>query len=146
MSKARLAHHIRQQKEWLIQEEPGLATEGIAIYTLSDPRDVRAVRYVGQSRAPARRFAQHINAARLWLPDEMPWWYKAPPGLRPLHEWIRQLHRDEHRLPAMLVIARAATLAEARHAERSLIHHYLNQRADLLNVESEILGRQLALI
>ena len=29
---------------------------GLAIYTLSDPRDIRDVRYVGQTRAPRRRF------------------------------------------------------------------------------------------
>ncbi len=117
----------------------------MAIYTLADPRDVRDVRYVGQSRAPSRRYAQHLNAARLWLPDEVPWWYKAPPGLRPLHDWIRDLHRDDYRLPVMLINARVATTAAARHSERALIHHYLSQNATLLNVESEILGRQVPL-
>ena len=37
-------------------------------------RDVRQVRYVGQTRDPRRRFSQHLNVARLWLPDELPWW------------------------------------------------------------------------
>ena len=46
------------------------------IYTLSDPRDLRQVRYVGQTSAPRRRLLQHLNAARLWLPDERPWWIK----------------------------------------------------------------------
>jgi predicted GIY-YIG superfamily endonuclease len=123
-----------------------MASEGVAIYTLSDPRDLRDVRYVGLSRAPARRFAQHVNAARLWLPDDMPWWYKAPPALRPLHDWIRQLHRDEYRLPAMIISAHAATVPEACQQERDLIHHYLSLGAPLLNVESELLGPRIPLI
>jgi hypothetical protein len=145
LTRAQLAQHIRQQRPWLIQED-GAAPEGVAIYTLSDPRDVRDVRYVGMSRAPARRFAQHVNAARLWLPDEVPWWYKSPPGLRPLHDWIRQLHREEYRLPAMLIIARAVTVAEARQRERALIQAYLSQHAQLLNIESELLGPRIRLI
>jgi hypothetical protein len=76
----------------------------------------------------------------------VPWWYKSPPGLRPLHDWIRQLHREEYRLPAMLIIARAATVAEARQRERALIQAYLSQHAQLLNIESELLGPRIRLI
>ncbi len=145
LSKAQLAQHIRRQKGWLIQEDAGVDPHGVAIYTLSDPRDLRQVRYVGQSLAPVRRFVQHVNAAQLWLPDEVPWWYKSPPGLRPLHNWIRELHRDDYRLPAMFITARVASVAAARQTERALIHHYLALGAVLLNVESEILGRQVPL-
>jgi hypothetical protein len=41
-----------------------------AVYTLADPRDVRSPRYVGQTRDPHARFAQHVRTARLWLPDD----------------------------------------------------------------------------
>lgn len=145
LTKAQLGQLIRSRRDSLILEDVGVPSEGVAIYTLSDPRDLNAVRYVGQSRAPSRRLVQHLNAARLWLPDEVPWWYKAPPGLRPLHDWIRELHREDYRLPVMVVSARAATVAAARQMERALIHQYLAQSASLLNVESEILGRQVPL-
>jgi hypothetical protein len=145
LPKAQLSQLIRKHKHALVQEEPGLAPAGVSIYTLSDPRDVREVRYVGQTRAPLSRFSQHVNAARLWLPDEKPWWYKAPPGLRPLHDWIRALHRDDYRLPAMIITARVASVSAARHMERALILHYLGKSASLLNVEAEILGRQVPL-
>jgi hypothetical protein len=75
---------------------------GRAIYSLSDPRDIRAARYIGQTLQPRRRFLQHLNAARLWLPDEQPFWV-ASPKLRPLYDWIRQLHRGDNRLPTMVV-------------------------------------------
>jgi hypothetical protein len=75
---------------------------GFAVYTLSDPRALRDVRYVGQTRSPTRRLGQHINTARLWLSDEVPWWFKSP-ELRPLYEWIRQLHSDERRLVTAIV-------------------------------------------
>lgn len=145
LTRAQLSQHIRRQKHALVQEESGVALDGVAVYTLSDPRDLREVRYVGQSRSPLRRFTQHLNAARLWLPDDVPWWYKAPPGLRPLHDWIRALHRDDYRLPAMMITARVASVSAARQMERALIQHYLSQRASLLNVETEILGRQVPL-
>jgi hypothetical protein len=118
---------------------------GIAIYSLSDPRDIRDVRYVGQSADPRRRFMQHLNAAKLWLPDERPWWVKSP-KLRPLYNWIRDLYRDELRMPTMVVSAWLATAAEARVAERTRIFECLAQKLPLLNVETEILGRQTALL
>ena len=43
----------------LFDESPGAAA-GVAIYSLSDPRDIRAIRYVGQSVAPRRRLLQHL--------------------------------------------------------------------------------------
>ena len=145
LPKAQLSQLIRKQKHGLVLEEPDVAPDGVAIYTLSDPRDVREVRYVGQTRAPQRRYSQHVNAARLWLSDETPWWYKAPPDQRPLHDWIRTLHRDDYRLPVMIITARVASVSAARQMERALILHYLGQRAFLLNVEAEILGRQVPL-
>jgi len=75
---------------------------GVAVYTLADPRDVQSPRYVGQTRDPHARFAQHVLTARLWLPDEVPWWVRSPKH-RPLYAWIRELHRDGGRLPFMWV-------------------------------------------
>ncbi len=75
-----------------------------SLSTLSDPRDLRDVRYVGQTRSPGSRYCQHVNKASPWLPDEMPWWVKAPKD-RPLHDWVRQLYRDGARLPFMIIVA-----------------------------------------
>ena len=96
----KVRRHIREQ----LYHEIGMSAHGIAIYTLSDPRSIRDVRYVGQTSSPARRFLQHLNTAKLWLPDDVPWWVKSP-KLRPLYTWIRELYTDEHRLPVMVVSA-----------------------------------------
>jgi hypothetical protein len=103
------------------------------------------VRYVGQTSAPKRRFLQHLNSARLWLPDELPWWVKSP-RLRPLYAWIRELYRDGRRLPTMIVRECLKTDARVRSAERALICDYLAQRLPLLNYEAEVLERQLRLL
>ena len=66
--------------------------------------------------------------------------------MRPLSQWIRELYRDEFRLPVMVISAWVPTLEGARVAERIRIHECLQQQLRLLNVESEILGRQLTLI
>jgi hypothetical protein len=100
---------------------------GFAIYTLSDPRDVRLVRYVGQTANPSRRHAQHVAAARLWMPDAIPWWIKRP-ELRPLYVWIRALHRDEGRLPVMIVAASCPRAVDARALERETIVKYLAEQ------------------
>ena len=115
-----------------------------AIYTLSDPREVAAVRYVGQTRAPRRRFLQHLGAARLWLPDETPWWIRSL-RIRPLYTWIRELYNDGERLPVMVVRARVDE-AGARAAECALIKACLVERCALLNREAEIEGPQLLLL
>ena len=126
-----------------IIDDSGVAPLDAAIYTLADPRELRCVRYVGQTGNPQRRFRQHINAARLELPDELPWWIKSP-KLRPLYDWIRSLHRDQARLPVMVVIA----WTEARQVRAEERHHICTQLADqmpLLNWEAEMLGKQLPL-
>jgi hypothetical protein len=137
----RMRRHIRAE----LYDDSGAGARGIAIYTLSDPRSIRDVRYVGQTQSPARRFAQHLNTARLWLPDELPWWVKSP-RLRPLYTWIRELYADDRRMPVMVVTAWAGSLAEARVLERARIMECLESRLELLNVEREILGRQGQLI
>ena len=100
---------------------------------------------MGQTSSPARRFLQHLNTARLWLPDDVPWWVKSP-KLRPLYNWIRELYSDEHRLPVMVVSAWVDSVREARVVERARIVEYARERRWLLNVEMENLGRQIPLV
>jgi hypothetical protein len=85
---------------------------------------------------------QHLAAARLWLPDERPWWIKSP-KLLPLYTWIRELHRHEYRLPVMVINSWAATSPEARLAERLQIYEGLAQQLPLLNIEAQTVGSQI---
>jgi hypothetical protein len=144
-TKAFLSRLFRDHVRTQLYDDSGTTARGIAIYSLSDPRDIRNVRYVGQTGAPGRRFFQHLNAAKLWLPEEMPWWM-AHPKMRPLSEWIRALYRDECRLPTMLINEWVRSVTHARVAERRRIHECLEQRLVLLNVEMENLGPQFPLI
>jgi hypothetical protein len=145
ITEARLGRRLRRHVGAHLYDDSGVCPRGIAIYSLSDPRDIRQTRYVGQTSHPRRRFLQHLNTARLWLPDEIPWWVQSP-KLRPLYQWVRSLHRDAERLPVMVVLEWAETLEEARLAERRRIFECLAGRLDLFNVEREILGRQLPLV
>jgi hypothetical protein len=133
--------HTREQ----LYDESGAEPIGWAIYTLSDPRDLREVRYVGQTTSPRRRFLQHLNHAQLSLPEEMPWWVAAP-KLRPLYTWIRELYADGNRLPVMVISSWQNSIAQARHAERARIFECLAHNRALLNVEWEVLGNQFALL
>jgi hypothetical protein len=122
-----------------------MADGGTAIYRLADPRDVRSPRYIGQTRDPHARFAQHVGTARLALPDEVPWWVRSAKH-RPLYAWIRELHRDGGRLPFMWVEEWVAPGADALAAERAAIMRWLARGAALLNAEALKLGPQLPLI
>jgi hypothetical protein len=144
LTKAELARRIRAAGVSHVVDASEGRAAGAAIYTLADPRDLAAVRYVGQTRAPRRRFAQHLAAARLWLPDEIPWWISSP-RLRPLYEWIRELHRDDFRLPVMVVAEWVERSSDARSAERALIERCLRRGSALLNVEAERAGPQIPL-
>ena len=144
-TREQLRQHFRRHLGAQLYDDSGVAAQGIAIYSLSDPRDIREVRYIGQTSAPRRRLVQHLNTAMLWMPDDKPWWVRFP-KMRPLSEWIRELYRDELRLPVMVVTAWVPTISDARVAERAEIYASLERRLRLLNVESEILGRQLALL
>jgi len=124
-----------------VPDAPG----GTAIYTLADPREVRCPRYVGQTRDPYARFAQHVQTARLSLPDAMPWWVRSPKH-RPLYLWIRELHRDGGRLPFMCVEEWVYSGADPHVAERAAIMRWLARGATLLNVEAINLGAQLSLL
>ena len=143
-TKPEIARYVRARVPAHLYDEAREAAGNTAIYTLSDPRDVVAVRYVGQTLAPRRRFLQHLGAARLWLPDETPWWIRSP-KYRPLYTWIRNLYKDEARLPVMVVRVRVDE-RRARAAERSLISKCLIGRCALLNVEAETDGPQLSLL
>jgi hypothetical protein len=145
VTKAQVGRHFRRHIGMHLYDDSGVDPRGTAVYSLSDPRDIREVRYIGQTNTPRRRFLQHLNTAKLWLPDETPWWVKSP-KLRPLYHWIRELYRDERRLPVMVVTAWVETVSDARLAERSRIYECLEKRVQLLNVETEILGRQIPLI
>jgi len=133
LTRSQLSLHFREHIDSQLYDESDEVAEGVAIYSLADPRDIRLVRYVGQSSAPRRRFMQHLNAARLWLPDETPWWIKSP-QLRPLYEWIRELHEDEYRLPTMVI--HRWVVSNPRQAERLHIEQCLTANLPLLNIES----------
>jgi hypothetical protein len=145
MIPAQCRQHLRHYVNAQIYDESGVPPAGTAIYSLSDPRHIREVRYVGQTGQPRRRFLQHLNTARLWLPDEIPWWVQSP-KLRPLYRWIRDLYQDQERLPVMVLSEWTATVTDARIAERRRIFECFAKRLELLNVEQEILGRQQPLI
>jgi hypothetical protein len=140
-----LCRRFRLHSKAEIYDDSGMQPGGLAIYTLSDPRDIREVRYVGQTRAPRRRFLQHLNHAQLWLSDELPWWVKHP-KLRPLYAWVRELYRDQYRLPVMVITAWAATPGEARAVERARIFACLANQLPLLNVETETLRGRIPLL
>ena len=145
LSRAQLARHIRSHVAAQLYDDSGSTAQGTAIYSLSDPRDIRQIRYVGQTSAPKRRFLQHLNTARLWLPDETPWWVKSP-KLRPLSQWIRDLYGEEFRLPTMIISTWVNGVPAARLAERTRICECLEQRLQLLNVEAQMIGRQILLL
>jgi len=115
-----------------LYDESGVTPAGTAIYSLADPREVRVSRYIGQTAQPARRLMQHLRTARLGLPDETHWWVAAP-RLRPLYQWIRELHREEGRLPVMVVHAWVEA-EQAQPAERAHIRVCLERQLPLLNV------------
>jgi hypothetical protein len=140
-TRSALTQRIRDCRQHNIVDQTGVAPGEVAIYTLSDPRDVRLVRYVGQTRNPQSRLTQHLNAARLWLPDERPWWIRQE-QLRPLYSWIRELHGDGGRLPVMFVVG--WTSAElARRDEHRFVREFVADGLPLLNHEAAGLGRRL---
>ena len=145
MNPVQLRRRCRLHARENVYDESGSEPLGWAIYTLSDPRDLREVRYVGQTTAPRRRFLQHLHHARLWLPHDLPWWIKQR-KLRPLYTWMRELYGDDNRLPVMIVSEWATSGAQARTLERARIFDCLAQNHQLLNVESELLGDQIALL
>jgi hypothetical protein len=145
LSKTELARRIRRHSQRELYDDSGAAAIGTAIYSLADPRELGVPRYIGQTSAPRRRFLQHLGTARLWMPDDIPWWVMEP-RLRPLYEWLRELHRDDYRLPTMIIHNWADTTKAARLAERARIFAALANAVPLLNVEREILAAQMPLL
>jgi hypothetical protein len=145
LTRTQLSRRIARHVERELYDDSQLAPAVIAIYSLADPRDLLLSRYIGQTSCPRRRFLQHLRTARLWLPDDRPWWVPQP-KLRPLYDWIRELHAEGERLATMVVHSWVDTPKAARLAERGRIFDSLASRLPLLNVESEILGNQLPLI
>jgi hypothetical protein len=141
ITRLQFAIQLRRRLPLLLMDDCGDAAGEVAVYTLSDPRDVRDVRYVGQTRSPRSRYRQHVNKASPWLPDHMPWWFKSPKD-RPLHEWIRDLHRDGARLPVMIVTGWHADVHAARDAERALIFQCMEEGLRIFNVEAQIAQRR----
>jgi hypothetical protein len=145
LTQAELNRAVRARIGQLLFDASGMPPEGTAIYALADPREAREPRYIGQTRAPRRRLLQHVAQARLWLPAERPWWIREP-RLRPLYDWIRDLHRDGGRLPVMMVVEWVREGDDARVVERARIHEGLSRNLPLLNYEREVLDRQIALL
>lgn len=145
LTRAQLQKSIRTRLATQIFDDSASDVYGTAIYSLSDPRDAREIRYVGQTKRPRERLLQHVNTARLWLPDELPWWVPSP-KLRPLYTWIRELYREDGRLPAMVISAWVPSTREARLAERTRIYECLEQRLPLLNIETQVLSGQIPLL
>jgi len=127
-----LQRELRRRLHLSLFDESGVTPAGTAIYSLADPREARIARYIGQTAQPPRRLMQHLRTARLWLPDETPWWI-TPPRLRPLYHWIRDLYSQEGRLPVMLVHAWVET-QDAPRAERDHIRICLERQLPLLNI------------
>ena len=127
---------VRRELSYLLCDDSTDAPSGFALYTLADPRDVRCVRYVGQTCSPRRRYLQHVRTARLWVAADTPWWIRLP-RLRALYVWMRELYRDDGRLPFMLVSGWLATAAEVRLRERQLIAELTLRGLPLLNIETE---------
>lgn len=138
--KSQLLRDIRSHLSIQLYDESSVASAGVAIYSLSDPRDLRTIHYVGQTAAPRRRYLQHLSAARLWLPDERPWWIRTP-RLRPLYTWIRELYLDGRRFPVMIV-SEWVEPPQARAAEQAQIRDCLQRQLPLLNFERELSLRQ----
>jgi hypothetical protein len=145
ISKGRLARALRAAGRSQVHGAEGGSSGWTAVYTLSDPREVRRPRYVGQTRDPRRRYAQHVHTARLWLPDSTPWWVRSAKH-RPLYSWLRALHRDGGRLPFMWVVEWLDPSRDPLVAERTAIMQLLTQHSDLLNAEARGLGAQLPLL
>jgi hypothetical protein len=143
LSQVQVSRLIRARLGQLLVDDSSTSPGQAAQYILSDPRDLRCVRYIGQTLAPRRRLLQHLNAGRVWIPDELPWWVKNP-ELRPLYEWIRGLFRDGLRLPVM-IITEWTTAPEARAIERQRILEALSQGQPLFNVEARGANQQMAL-
>jgi len=90
----------------------------ITIYALTDPRTA-VVRYVGQSRDPARRLVQHIRT------------HSGGSWRNPWVRWLGDLRAL--RLRPILLVLETCDDPAATAAEQRWIAHYRQAGADLLN-------------
>jgi hypothetical protein len=65
LTKAELTRRVRRHAMHEIYDESGCGPLMFAVYSLADPRELRQIRYIGQTSSPRRRLLQHLNAARL---------------------------------------------------------------------------------
>jgi len=109
---AALQRELRRRLHTHLYDESGVTPAGTAIYSLADPREARISRYIGQTGQPARRLMQHLCTARLWLPDETPWWVEAQHAQLVERERIRACLAQQ--LPLLnVVICQMAGVEEA---------------------------------
>ena len=130
---------LRIRQAGLVQDESVSVDGGVALYTLCDPRDLRAPRYVGQTASPRRRYRQHVRWAELWTvgaPRDEDRWWDCPGPRRELHQWIRDLYADGERLPCMLVHEWVADPRTARRREQQRIGDLLASGCRLFNQEA----------
>lgn len=132
--------HVRRCQPHLLGDESGTSVpdgRAIAIYSLTDPRDLRTSRYIGQTRQPARRHLQHLRGAQPWRIDQgEEFWWHTPPRFRALYAWIRDLWQAEALLPALLVHEWVPTLRDARYTERRRIADGIGAGLALFNIEA----------
>jgi hypothetical protein len=143
-TRAELRRRFRNHVDAQLYDDSGFAARGAAICSLSDPRDIRRVRYVGQTSAPRRRFLQHLNTAMLWMPDEAPWWVKSRTSTAQCMDQAtlpRRASSGGHGNYRM-----GGQCFSGQVTECARIYQCLERRLRLLNVETEILGRQVPLL
>jgi predicted GIY-YIG superfamily endonuclease len=88
-----------------------------SVYTLADPRD-NLIRYVGMSKQPVQRFAQHLLGND--QNDEKT-------------AWIRELMQDDL-MPTLTIIEKVETWEEANKREMQWIRYYIEVGMPLTNL------------
>lgn len=88
----RVAHCARKVglRSYLLRERSSAHLYSWFIYALADPRD-QAIRYIGQSNLPERRYKQHCHALDCWNS-----WHYEHGRAEPVNvaAWITDLRRD----------------------------------------------------
>lgn len=100
---------------------PRNSSEIQVIYTLTDPR-TNAVRYVGRTCDPERRYKQHIDRSAKTIPIEK-------------SNWVLELRALNLR-PSMVIIENVEPTNKVFERERRWIFHFIQHGATLINWES----------
>lgn len=115
---------------WLLYQEAKheeIFAPGQVIYTLSDPY-TSAVRYVGRTNNPKKRFEKHLYDAS-WYAN----WYEGELVFgNAKSRWIRELKREGLR-PVMTVVEEVDPPELVHEREYRRIYHYVRQQAPLTN-------------